>query len=262
VQSCFAFDAYHNNAQVAKGDGGATQNFAYAVIPTCSSTIAPLTTVVSHEWVEASTDPQVTKSGAFTLVGGPNAAFFSQDPNHVVWDLLGGGEAGDQCQPEAPAVYVTPSDIGYRVQRTWSNAAAAGSHDPCVPAVSGAFFDAAPVLTETVTFTSPFIGNITSLGVTIPVGQNKTIEVDLFSDGDTGGPWQVTADDALYKYYGSYGLAKTLDFAWDRQQGQNGEKLHLTITVTASSIVGNGHAFMITSTMNGRQAVWPGLVVE
>ena len=34
-------------------------------------------------------------------------------------------------------------------------------------------------------------------GVTIPVGNSKTIEVDLFSDADTGGPWTVAADDLL-----------------------------------------------------------------
>jgi len=44
--------------------------------------------------------------------------------------------------------------------------------------------------------------------------------------------------------------------------GVNGEKLHLTITVTTASLVGNGHAFMITSTLNGRVAVWPGMVTD
>jgi hypothetical protein len=32
-------------------------------------------------------------------------------------------------------------------------------------------------------------------GVKIPVGQSKTIELDLFSDGDTGGPWLVDVKD-------------------------------------------------------------------
>jgi hypothetical protein len=261
-QSCVAFGGYHDNAVVTPADGGAPQDFAYAVIPTCSTSVGALTSVVSHEWVEAATDPYLTSGGTFTLNGGPNAAFYSVDQDHLVWDLLGGGEAGDQCEPEGQAIYVTPQDIGYPVQRTWSNLLAQGSHDPCTPAISGAFFDAAPVLTESVTLNSAITGSITTKGVTIPVGQSKTIEVDLFSDGDTGGPWQVTADDLLYKYYGSYGFPKTLSFAWDRTQGQNGEKLHLTVTVTAASLIGGGHAFMITSTKGQRQAVWPGLVIE
>ncbi len=261
-QSCSSFGGYHDNASVALTDGGTPANFAYAVIPTCTTAVNDLTAVLSHEWVEASTDPFLTSSGNFTLTGGPDAAFYSVDQNHIIWDLLGGGEAGDLCEPEAPDVYISPADIGYQVQRIWSNQAAAGSHDPCAPDISGAFFDSAPVLTEMVTFTSSITGSVTSQGVTIPVGSSKTIEVDLFSDGDTGGPWSVSAADVLSTYYGSYGLTPSMTFAWDRTQGQNGEKLHLTITVTTASIIGGGHAFMITSQQGSRTAVWPGLVVE
>jgi hypothetical protein len=262
AQSCVAFGGYHDNASVTVGDAGSATGFAYAVIPTCGSTIDDITSVVSHEWVEASTDPLVTSSGTFTLTPGPQAAYFSVDADHVIWGLLGGGEAGDQCEPEGNPIYVTPADVGYLVQRTWSNLQAKGSHDPCAPDITGAFFDAAPVLTQTVTFSSSITGTLTTKGLTIPVGQSKTIEVDLFSDGDTGGAWTVAAADVLSTYYGNYGLQPSMTFAWDRTQGQNGEKLHLTITVTAASVIGGGHAFMITSSKGGRQAVWPGLVVE
>jgi hypothetical protein len=263
AQSCAAFGGYHDNASVTVGDAGTATGYAYAVIPTCGTSVDGLTAVVSHEWVEASTDPLLTSSGTFALTGGPQAAFFSVDQDHVIWDLLGGGEAGDQCEPEGTPIYVTPPDVGHTVQRTWSNLQAEASHDPCAPDITGAFFDAAPVLTESVTLSSAITGTVTSKGVTIPVGQSKTIEVDLFSDGDTGGPWTVAAADVLSTYYGSYGLTPTMTFAWDRTQGQNGEKLHLTITVTtASALTGGGHAFMITSTKGSRQAVWPGLVVE
>jgi hypothetical protein len=262
VQSCVAFGGYHDDAQVTPDGGGTTANYAYAVIPTCSTIVDELTEVLSHEWIEASTDPQVTANGTFTLSGGPNSAYFNVDQDHFVWAVLGGGEAGDLCEPEGAGAYIVPPDIGNGVQRTWSNLAAMGSHDPCVPDPASAFFDSAPVLDETVTFTSPIASPITSKGVTIPVGQSKTIEVDLFSDAATTGPWTVQADDVLYKYYGSYGIQQSMTFAWDRTSGVNGEKLHLTITVTQASIVGNGHAFMITSTLGNRIAVWPGLVVD
>jgi hypothetical protein len=262
--SCSGFGDYHDNAVVTPTDGGAPQNYAYAVIPTCTSNVQDLTGVISHEWIEASTDPFLTSTGLFSINGGPLAAFFSVDADHAIWALPGGGgEAGDLCEPEATDVYTTPSDIGYEVQRTWSNLSAQGSHDPCVPVLAGqAFFDSAPVLNDTVMFTSSITGTVVTKGVTIPVGQSKTIEVDLFSDGDTGGPWTVTADDVLSKYYGSYGIPASLSFQWDRTSGVNGEKLHLTITVTSGSIIGNGHGFVITSTLGGRVAVWPGMVVE
>jgi hypothetical protein len=264
TNSCANFTGYHDNVSVALTDGGPPTSFVYAVIPTCTTSLGDLTSVMSHEWVEASTDPQVTSTGVFNLTGGPNAAYFSVDADHIVWDVLSsGGEAGDLCQPERPEAIYTPSDVGYAVQRTWSNKLAAASHDPCAADLAGLpFFDSAPVLDQTVTFTSAITGTITTKGVTIPVGASRTIEVDLFSDSATGGPWTVTADDLLNRAYSSYGLAKTLSFQWDRTQGTNGEKLHLTITVTGASIIGGAHAFVITSTLGGRQYQWPGVVVE
>jgi hypothetical protein len=262
VNSCESFDGYHDNTSVVLGDAGPATSFAYAVIPTCGP-LPTLTEVISHEWVEAATDPEVTSGGIFTLTGGPNSAFFGPDANHVIWSLLGGGEAADLCGTDGLSAYIQPPDMGGNwVQRTWSNVSAQGSHDPCVPPITQAFFDSAPVLPETVSFTSALTGTVTTQGITIPQGQSKTIEVDLFSDGDPGGPWTVRAADVLSTYYGSYGIAQTLSFAWDRTSGQNGEKLHLTITVTGPSIVGGAHSFMITSQIGTRQMIWPGLVVE
>ena len=59
----------------------------------------------------------------------------------------------------------------YYVQRTWSNVLAQGSHDPCAPAIAGAFFDSAPVLTDTVSFSSALTGTVMTKGITIAVGQ-------------------------------------------------------------------------------------------
>jgi hypothetical protein len=42
----------------------------------------------------------------------------------------------------------------------------------------------------------------------------------------------------------------------------NGDKLHLTITVTKESIIDGLHVFIITATVGSRQFVWPGLVLE
>lgn len=118
------------------------------------------------------------------------------------------------------------------------------------------------MLPQTVTFSTSFTGTVTTKGVVVPVGASGTVEVDLFSDGPVNGVITVKAADLLSTTYGSYGFAKTLDFAWDRTQGVNGEKLHLTVTVTASSFLGGAHAFMITAINGNRRQVWPGLVVE
>jgi hypothetical protein len=266
LASCVAFGGYHDDVAVAFTDGGTATNFAYAVIPTCDTSVNDLTSVISHEWVEASTDPFVTASptGAYSLFGGPDSAFFTVDADHAIWALLGGGGAGDLCEPEGNDAYVTPADVGYTVQRTWSNLLAKGSHDPCQPDPANTpFFAGAPVLTETETLDSSLLGGtIVTKGITIHPATSATIEVDLFSDADTNGPWTVSAQDVIYEYYGSYGLEQSLAFAWDRTEGVNGEKLHLTITVTRESILDGIHAFSITSTQGTHQSVWPGLVLE
>jgi hypothetical protein len=263
ILSCEGFGGYHDNVPVALGDAGAKTEFAYAVIPTCSGDLGSLTSVLSHEWVEAATDPLLTANGVFTVKSGPNAAFYATDADHAVWSLLGGGEAADLCVPSGASADLAPADIGYPVQRTWSNVAARASHDPCVPHVTGAtFFAGAPVLPQTVKFSTSFTGDVTTKGIVIPVGASATVEVDLFSDGPVNGPITVKAADLLSTTYGSYGFAKTLDFEWDRTQGVNGEKLHLTVTVTAGSFLGGAHAFMIIASNGNRRYVWPGLVVE
>ena len=257
--SCTSFGGYHSD--VAVSVSGKTDNYAFAVLPTCPSFgglsgIDALTGAASHELVEAVTDPfPSTKNGA-------ESAYSSVDSDHFIWVVSGGGtESGDLCVPEADAFQKIP-DLGFTVQRTWSNAAAKLGHDPCVPATKDPYFQSAPVLSQAVTFTLPasFGGSdVATKGVTIPVGQSKTIEVDLFSDAATSGPWTVSAEDSLAKL----GAGTTLDFAWDRTKGLNGEKLHLTITVKGeSTFVPGAHPFTITSTLGGKQASWPGLVVD
>jgi hypothetical protein len=67
------------------------------------------------------------------------------------------------------------------------------NHDHCAPIAGLPFSRSAPVLDETVTFTSGPTGTITTRGDD-PGGQSSMIEVDLFG-GPTGGPWTVAVDD-------------------------------------------------------------------
>ena len=256
--SCSSFGGYHSDTAVKVGD--TTSNYAFAVLPTCPtfgglSGIDALTGAASHELIEAVTDPfPSTKNGQ-------ESAYSSVDLDHFIWVIAGGTESGDLCVPETNAFIKIPA-LGYTVQRTWSNAAAKLSHDPCVPAMKEAYFQSAPVMNESVTMTLPpsFGGqDVPTKGVTIPIGKSKTIEVDLFSDGPTSGPWTVSAVDAL----AVLGAGATLSFKWDRTSGLNGEKLHLTVTVTgASTFVPGAHPFSIKSTLGGIEQRWPGLVVE
>jgi len=58
-----------------------------------------------------------------------------------------------------------------------------------------------------------------------------------------------------------------VQFTWDRTTGQNGEKLHLSITVKdGSPLLGKVHPFVIESSktgdFSGRTNAWLGLVTE
>ena len=250
-QSCTSFGGYHTDTSVNGTD------VPYAVIPTCASFgglsgVDAVTGPISHEWIEAATDPYPQSNPAYATI----------DADHIVWELVGGGgEVGDMCISEpdaffAPQEFAADGGTLYSAQRTWSNLLAKASHDPCAPNYAGhPYFQSAPVLNENVTL--KFGGNIATKGVTIPVGMSKTIEVDLFSDGPAG-PWTVSAQDAFAT---AMMQTPTLAFSWDKKTGQNGEKLYLTVTVKSKTAFG-ASAFVIVSQLGLRYTLWPGLVIE
>jgi hypothetical protein len=262
--SCMSFGGYHSDTFVTPGDAGAPQNYAFAVIPTCASFggltgIDGVSGATSHEWIEAATDPFPSTNM------GLDSAFSGIDEDHLAWELLGGGgEDGDLCVSDQSAFY-KPADFPFTVQRGWSNALAKAGHNPCAPNVAGVpYFQSAPVLNEKVQFTAAALGGtFHTKGVVIPVGQSKVIELDLFSDAATSGPWTVSAVDPLAQYLQ---MAPTLGFAFDRTTGVNGEKLHLTITVKATQgLAGGAHPFIVVSNLGGKSGVthtWAGVVTE
>jgi hypothetical protein len=247
-QSCVSFGGYHSNVTLDGNHGG--MNVAYAVIPRCSdfdglTGVDAVTSAESHELLEAATDP-------YPMV---DPAYASTDDAHIYWLFaLGGGETGDMCAQDM-ASFTKFAELPYTVQRTWSNEAAQAGHDPCVPAIPGeVYFNSAPVLDDKVTLNIQ--GQTVSMkGVKIPVGSSKTIDLDLFSDGPTNGPWQVEVHD----YAELLGQAPKMDFALDRDQGQNGEKLHLTITVNKASTY-HSQIFFVFSKLGDKTTTWVGLV--
>jgi len=231
--SCQGFGAYHNNGQL--GDG---TPFPYAVMPRCRGGIDILTASTSHEMVEAATDPYPQGQGAYGQI----------DADHLVWEFASsGGEIGDMCEADQDSYQHMVGN--FLVQRSWSNASAKAGHDPCVPVLAKpAYFNSVPVLPDSITLN--FGQTINTKGVKIPVGQMKTIEVDLFSDKACP-PWTVIAQQ-------TQGTGN-LTFAWDATQGANGDVLHLTITAVKTSQFG-ASAFEISSTDGNYTHKYYGLV--
>jgi hypothetical protein len=93
---------------------------------------------------------------------------------------------------------------------------------------------------------------LTTLGAAIAPGASKVIDVALYSEADVG-PWTVTA---LSVPVGG----SNLSFAWDRTTGNNGDVLHLTITVNYVESSYGGEPFLIESTLGGETNYWLGYV--
>jgi hypothetical protein len=90
-------------------------------------------------------------------------------------------------------------------------------------------------------------------GVPIPSGQSRTIELQLFSDRPTE-PFQVEIKQGGGTVFP--GTAGALTFTLDRDRGQNGDTLHLTIARSASG----PQPFTITARLGERATAWFGIV--
>ncbi|HEX8724586.1 MAG TPA: hypothetical protein VF737_04245 [Gemmatimonadaceae bacterium] len=263
--SCTGFGGYHDNITLnAAPDGGAGgMDVAYAVVPRCASFgplmgIDAITGPASHELAEAATDPFPSTNPAFSTVDTP----------HTYWSrALGGGEVGDMCAQDDGSFTKWP-DLSYVVQRIWSNAAVKAGTDPCLPVPTGSvYFQSYPKMTDMVTVSSRG-GTYTALGAEIAVGQSKTIEIDLASTGPTSGPWQV-------RPISGSSTTSNLTFAFQECNGasvctgQNGSKLHLTITCTAAGRR-NSESVLIESRyladgggpMAGQYQLWAAVIVQ
>ena len=236
--SCVAFDGYHSEVN----------NIIYALMPRCAATarfttLQTTTIAASHEFLEAATDPH-----PFTA-----PAYNTGDDEHAIWQLAPGFELGDMCEYNHAAYQ--PLLGTFTVQRTWSNAAAAAGHDPCVPALATPYVQATTNL--------PFVtidtgqGSLVTRGIQLAVGESKTIEVDLYSDG-AAPDWTVAAYDVASKYQMQ---PEELTFSFDKTTGHNGDKLMLTITrVKAAGQIGVSELALQSSIDGVSASTWWALV--
>jgi hypothetical protein len=241
--SCQTFGGYHNSATV----GG--QQVAYAVLPRCGATMGTVldtvTSAASHELIEGSTDPNPETNPAYVQV----------DEEDFYWQLLfQGGEVGDMCA-QLPNVFTTFPPFPYVVQRTWSNLSAQAGRDPCVPELPGeVYVNAAPVMSDMATL-SVQGQTVMVKSVQIPVGQSRTIPVDLFSEGPVSAPWTVQGVDPAPML----GSPQLLDLSVTPSTGENGDVAMVTIKVLQAG-PGNVELFYLTSTQGSQQGIWVGLV--
>ncbi len=231
TQSCQGFGAYHNAMSSKPQGGGAAVQFAYAIVPRCGNSKGELTIAASHEIVEAATDPYLSAN---------QQSYYAFGSQSDAWDLVGGGgEVGDRCVDFSGMAQDSYQESGYVVQRSWSNAAAKGSHDPCVPApspVKQPYFNVAP--------------NVSDMLV-MKVGETKTLQLTAFSDGPTA-PFSVDVTEVSQFFGGS----NVLDLSLDQPSLQNGQKTTLTVVLNSDPGQQGFAAFTVTSTLAQISHTW------
>lgn len=233
---CTDYDGYHYDAQIGGVD------VAYAIQCSCPgfdgtnvSDLQQLTVVAAHEAIEAVTDPRPS-----TFPWG----FGQADDDHAAWTYVTGGEVADLCEYADTAYLLTPMHLGYGIQRTWSNAAAAAGHDPCVPEAAAAYYQAIPEQPDAATV-SIFGTSVATHGKKIAKGATGTVMLHILADDGSAGPFTIEVGDVSADYLG--GAAK-LAFVQPTGSYAVGDTVPVQVTVNAiDSNLGGGEAFWIAT---------------
>jgi hypothetical protein len=249
--ACQAYSGYHT-------DLGTNPDIAYALVPegcyqgTGYTLIDNATSSAAHEIVESAVDPFSNQSPAW--IG------FDQD--HLAWELWmeWQDEVADACEFSNYAYFTETGNLPYLVARVWSNASAKAGHDPCVPLVSGAYFDVAPqgledVAVQAVGADGMTVQPFTSKGWRISPGSSRAVKVGFFSDAPKGA-WSVTVaeGDCCTQPAG------LLDISPKTLTGKNGDVGEVTITVKKAPATGTAIPLSFTSGDGTLQHVRPALV--
>jgi hypothetical protein len=193
-QSCQLYGGYHFNQVYADGK----TPIYYAVLPDCAAgspyELEALTVAASHELIEAVSDPAPNTGWSLDTSPYPDAGTTPIEFRNDPWLSLGYGEIADNCAGTGLTL-----DGGTVVQRIWSNSAATGGHDPCVPAPAGeTYFNASPDK-------AIYVAN---------VGDTFTVDVTPFTDVARTS-WQLDAVDYSQELAaGMGGSTSYLQFQW------------------------------------------------
>jgi hypothetical protein len=197
AQSCQAFGGYHFNQLYTDGK----TPIYYAILPDCYAgtpyELEGVTLDGSHELDEAVSDPTPNTGWSIDVTSYPDAGTTAPEYRDDPWLTLGYGEIADNC---SGMPWSLGDDAGTVVQRIWSNAAANGGHDPCIPVPAGEqYFNAS-------TDKAIYVAN---------VGDTFTIDVTAFTDVPRAS-WQLDAVDTSGQATMAGGAAGTsfLKFEW------------------------------------------------
>jgi hypothetical protein len=257
---------YHTNTTLADGSV-----VSYAVIPRCDfggGLFGTATWAASHELIEAVTDPL---PGGIADFGNP--AYRAFDDAHAAWALfqVGQVETGDACEYFRDSTY-SDTDLGYRVQRTWSNWSIASGHSPCVPTDGSTYFNATPLDLVPLVYDMPIFvalpGPTKTKGINIPVGSVGSFHVGYYSDGPMASDWAFKAVEGNgLPGTGSTGFGgafnnHNLVISVDNPRGHNGDKATVTVRVNGLDPQLGANLVTLVSTSGSHSHYWPVLVTS
>jgi hypothetical protein len=244
-QSCAGYGGYHFEI-----DAGGTQ-VGYAVLPRCS-VIEELTVAASHEYFEWATDPFPQTKPAYNRL----------DDAHWAWQAAFIGELGDLCT-FLDRDNLNPPEIGFEIQRQWSNKLSLAGKYPCAPAKTVPYLQAIAIAEDDALVpdygSKKFSKNIKTKAVRIKPGESKTVDVLIYSD--QGGSQSVPLRAMSYKqFYGGKGESSGYSYVLEENYGEVGKSV--AVTITAPKDPNYDLLMMLAYTSKTSANYWPILVVN
>jgi hypothetical protein len=208
----------------------------YAINCTCDggglTALQNLTETANHETLEAATDPL-------------GAGFAQTDDAHAVWTYITDGEVGDLCEYADTANLKTPDGMTYAIQRTWSNAAAAASTDPCIPNAASSYYQTIPDAPDTASV-SVFGSHVSTHATKIAKGATGTLTLHVYATDASSGPFTVSVDD--WNGIVTQPSVKLLSITQPVGTFNAGDTVTVQVTVTnPDTQLGQAEAFQVTT---------------
>ena len=245
---------YHDDFMVGSAD------IAYSVQCPCTNDFPPpvtalqaLTFALSHELVEAATDPRYEHDYAWGNI----------DVAHEVWAYITDGELADLCEFTDTVLWSDAPNMTYTISRIWSNAAARAGTDPCVGAPTTPYYQSVPEQVDDAVI--ELFGESTVTKATkVALGASGTITLHVAGTAGSG-PFKVSAVDVASVYFGE--SKPLLTFVQPTGTFALGDTVSIPVTVAAkdANLGGSGaEAFEIDTqpTGGGPTTYFYGLITQ
>ncbi len=242
-QSCQGYGGYHSEVTVG------TKHVGYAVLPRCSD-IDDLTVSASHEYFEWATDPFPMSKPAYNKL----------DEAHWAWQVVMIGELGDLCT-YLDRDNLRPPEIGFLVQREWSNTASLAGKYPCAPAKSSPYLQVIPTAEDPVEVPDYGAPNhnatVTTKAISIKPGGSRTVDAIVYSD-QAGTPL-VPMRALSHADFGGTGQPSGFSYSLSEDRVKVGQRVQITIDAPKEP----GYDILVMTAYTGPDSAhyWPVLVV-